>query len=307
MLMLAERASLIGCTMSQRASGGGSAGCSPVRNVHYGVVVTRLEGDFEAVDELLAVERSGELRGIGRIELSRSGRIGPLVELSAARRSHPEGYRDVHADAPFSARLEAVMRSGSPIGMGKGDRYGVFPLERLGQSGDKTDDWILWAARADQAAQLAGFPKTTAALLIGAFGELQDNVFRHSEAPTTGVVAYAVTAEGFEFVASDLGLGVLASLKTHPDYSELEDSGQALRTAVADGESRFGRDSGSGLGLSQLFRALASQDGDLRFRSGDHVLEIRGHSPSLKGTLEVRHKAELVGLTVSVLCRPFGR
>jgi hypothetical protein len=269
--------------------------------------VTRLEGNFEAVDELLAVDRGGELAGLGRIELSRSGRIGPLVELSVARRAHPGSYLDVHVDAPFSFRLDAALHTGTPIGTGFGDRYGIFPLSGLGPTGAKSDQWILWGARADQAAQVAGFPRAIAGMLIGAFGELQDNVFRHSEAPATGLVAYAVTTEGFEFVASDLGVGVLASLKSHPDYSGLEDSGQALRTAVADGESRFGRDSGSGLGLSQLFRALATQDGDLRFRSGDHALEIRGHSPSLQGMFEVRHKAELVGLTVSVLCRPFGR
>lgn len=36
---------------------------------------------------------------------------------------------------------------------------------------------------------------------------------------------------------------------------------------------RFGRDSGCGFGMGQMFRALANHDGDLRFRSDDHALE----------------------------------
>ena len=65
---------------------------------------------------------------------------------------------------------------------------------------------------------------------------------------------------------------------------------------------RFGRDSGSGFGMGQMFRALANHDGDLRFRSDDHALEVRGHSPSLQGRVQLRQKAALPGLTISVVC-----
>ena len=55
-----------------------------------------------------------------------------------------------------------------------------------------------------------------------------------------------------------------------PDGSDdvyLQDAGEALKVAVEDGNSRFGRASGNGFGMGQIFRALANHDGELRFRS----------------------------------------
>jgi hypothetical protein len=136
-------------------------------------------------------------------------------------------------------------------------------------------------------------------------GELQDNVFRHSRKPETGLAAYAATVGAFEIVVADSGVGVLASLRDCNDYADLRDAGAALTAAVDDGNSRFGRASGNGFGMGQMFRALANHDGDLRFRSDDHALTVRGHSPSLQGHVELGHKARL---TISVLCRaPGGR
>lgn len=264
-------------------------------------------GDYAGTDELLALAQSGSLGGFRPIRVLRSGRIGPLVELASARRLHPAVYARVTAEAPFAKALERAIGDGAICGLQRSARFGVFPLVHLGPDGDPSDQWTLWFSRADQAARSAGFTNLTAAMIMGAFGELQDNVFRHSQAYSSGVVAFAITRDGFELVVSDRGVGVLGSLRTHPDYADLRDAGDALRHALANGESRFGRDSGCGVGIGQIFRALANQDGDLRFRSDDHVLDIRGDSPTLQGQLEVRHKATLPGFTVSVLCRPFGR
>lgn len=264
-------------------------------------------GNFVGTDELLAMAQGGCLESFGPVRVARAGRIGPLVELASARRLYPTLYPRITAEAPFAADLERAIMDGTVCGFQRGSRFGVFPLVHLGSEGDQSDQWTLWFSRADQAAQAAGFANRTAAMIMGAFGELQDNVFRHSQAYATGLVAYAITPDGFELVVSDRGVGVLGSLRTHPDHADLDDSGGALRRALANGESRFGRDSGSGLGIGQIFRALANQDGDLRFRSDDHVLEIQGDSPTMQGQLEIRHKAVLPGFTVSVLCRPFGR
>ena len=266
-----------------------------------------LVGDFAGTDELLAMAQAGSLKGFGPVSVARSGRIGPVVELVSARLHYPTAYGAVQVAAPFVAAVERAVAEQAISGLGQGARLGVFPLARLGPEGEFSDEWQLWFSRADQAAQAAGFANQVAAMILGAFGELQDNVFRHSQAYQGAVVAYAITEGGFELVVSDRGVGVLESLRSHPDYADVVDAGVALRVALANGESRFGRGSGAGVGIGQIFRALANLDGDLRFRSDDHVLEISGHSPSLQGHLEVRHKAALPGLTISVLCRPFGR
>src|SRR3546814_16884550 len=66
--------------------------------------------------------------------------------------------------------------------------------------------------------------------LIGAMGEMQDNVYEHSGAAHTGLVAYAVTDCSFEFVVADRGMGVLETLRQNPDYEHLPDAGAALRS-----------------------------------------------------------------------------
>lgn len=265
-----------------------------------------LVGDFAGADDLLWATQAGELQAVGKVLLSRSGRIGPLVELEMARRAYSSIYSNVVVEAPFAKLIHAAMTAAAISGTQRGARIGVFPLSLLGRDGDTTDEWTLWASRADQAAISAGFPPKVAAEIVGALGELQDNVFRHSSAYESGLVAFAAAQNTFEVVASDAGIGVLASLHQCSEYAHVEDAGAALKVAVMDGESRFGRHSGCGFGMGQMFRALANHDGELRFRSGDHALQIYGHSPSLQGRLELLHKASLPGLTISVLCRAPG-
>jgi hypothetical protein len=265
-----------------------------------------LIGDFVAADDLLLAAQSGELSSLGPVRVTRSGRIGPLVELFMARNAAPEQFAAITLEAPFAATIEKAMAHDQICGAEYHARAGVFPLRRHAPEGDGADQWSLWASRAEQAAVAAGFPKPIAAGVIGAMGELQDNVFRHSQKPDTGLAAYAATVGAFEIVVADSGVGVLASLRECPDYADLRDAGAAIKVAVEDGNSRFGHARGDGFGMGQMFRALANHDGELRFRSDDHALAVRGHSPSLQGHVELGHKARLTGLTISVLCRAPG-
>ena len=50
----------------------------------------------------------------------------------------------------------------------------------------------------------------------------------------------------------------IGKLGTNPEYVYLRDAGEALKVAVEDGNSRFGRASGNGYGIGQVFRALAN-------------------------------------------------
>ncbi len=262
-----------------------------------------LIGDFAGADDLLWAAQTGRLERLGRVRVLRSGRIGPLIEILMARRADTAALADVTLAAPFAASVEAALEKREISGTGFEARSGTFPLSRYAAEGDGADLWSLWKMRAEQAAMASGFPKPLAAGIVGAVGELQDNVFCHSRRPETGIAAYAATAGAFEVVVADAGIGVLASLRECPDYAPLRDAGAALKLAAEDGNSRFGRASGHGFGMGQMFRALANHDGELRFRSDDHALTVRGHSPSLQGHVELGHKAHLGGMTISVLCR----
>jgi hypothetical protein len=262
-----------------------------------------LTGDYAGADDLLWAAQSGALAQLGTIRVNRSGLAGPLVEMLFARRADPAAFARVEFAAPFAVSIEQAIVDGTISGESYQSRNGVFPLCRFAEDGDGADRWALWRSRAEQAGCRVGLPGPFAAAVIGAMGELQDNVALHSRRAETGLVVYAATPDAFEIVVADRGIGVLASLQESAAYAGVADAGAALKIAVQDGESRFGHASGHGFGMGQMFRALADHDGELRFRSGDHALTVRGQSPSLQSGIELAHKARLVGLTIGVRCR----
>ncbi|MCU1295173.1 MAG: hypothetical protein JWP08_4023, partial [Bryobacterales bacterium] len=115
--------------------------------------------------------------------------------------------------------------------------------------------------------------------------------------------AYSSHSDGFEFVVADAGIGVLESLRQNPQFGDLSDSGAALCTAMQDGVSSIVNQGNRGYGIGLLFRKLAGHGGDVRFRSGDHALTVRGNSLSLNGNAEIAQRAATPGLAVSILCR----
>lgn len=269
-----------------------------MKNLHG----TNLEATFDTSDDLLWQAARGQLRGRGTILLKRSGRIGPLVELMYARKGRPEEYKQVSVRIPFARLIAEAMDSAKVSGSDYGEVAGVFPLGR-GASGEHAEDqWEQWALHAQNVAAARGLDRSLVDGLIGALIELQDNVYLHSEAPATGLVAYAAAPGVFEFVVADAGVGVLASLTKNPEFAGIKDSGEALRVAASDGASRFDRSTGHGFGIGQLFKALARDAGELRFRSGDYAMAIRGDQPSLTGKVDTIQKAWLDGLIISVRC-----
>jgi hypothetical protein len=261
-----------------------------------------LVATFDVADDLLWQARAGRLADRGAISVGRSGQIGPLVEMALAVQADPAAYVSITVAAPFFQQVQWGI-AGHISGFEARDIAGVFPLARLDPAGDDSH-WQQWASHAENAAVSAGLARSLVSSLIGALGELQENVYQHSGRPETGLVAYAATNEAFEFVIADAGMGVLASLQQNPEFVHLKDAGEALRVAVSDGASRHGRASGRGYGIGQLFRALAHDAAELRFRSGDHALRLWGNAPSLSGHFNVAQKARLDGLIVTVRCAP---
>jgi hypothetical protein len=152
------------------------------------------------------------------------------------------------------------------------------------------------------AAAEAGFSRDIAAQFVGAVGEMQSNIYEHSQSPRTGMVAFKATHGTFEFVVCDRGIGVLQSLRTCPDYAQLADHGQALSLTVSDGVSRYGANIGRGFGFHPLFTGLANLNGNLRFRSGDYALTIDGQNP-VTMPAKLWQKTTLNGFFIAVTCR----
>lgn len=162
--------------------------------------------------------------------------------------------------------------------------------------------WVEFGVATHFAAIQAGFARDVAAQLAGAIGEMQSNIYEHSQASRSGIVAFKATPGMFEFVVCDRGIGVLQSLRSCPDYAEVPDHGQALTLALSDGVSRFGAQIGRGLGFQPLFTGLANLDGTLRFRSGDYALTIDGRNPGVIPA-KLWQKPTIAGFLISVACR----
>ena len=268
--------------------------------------MTSIKVNFAVADDLLREAVQGRLAQHDVIVLERSGRIGPLVETALASILHGDQYRGVSINSPFANSLNDALQSGRPFGGSYSDRVGAFPLTVMNPVTAPGADWDQWTTHAENAAKAQGFNSHFVAGLLGALIEIQDNVYEHSGAPETGVVAYATTPNSFEFVVADRGMGVLSSLRHSPKYADVGDAGAALQLAITDGVSRFPSETGHGQGFNQLFRTLVGHNAELRFRSGDHALTLRPGRNITEGASVLAQVAPMAGLSISVFCNGGG-
>jgi len=257
---------------------------------------------FAEVDDLAFAAERGRLQGKAATSVFVPAEIGPLIELAKLSANGPlPPVKDnpwIALDA-YNAFYNAMISGRNQWFCPNGHRLG-FIRTTWGPSGDDTQ-WTAFLLQAQRAAVAGGFPGKIASQLIGAIGELHSNIYEHSEAIRTGLIAFQATRGNFEFVVSDKGIGILASLKSCPDYASLNDHGEALSCALQDGNSRHGKAAGRGMGFRQIFVGLANLNGALRFRSGNHTLTIDGRSPTLL-TAKLAQKPHIRGFIASVSC-----
>ena len=268
------------------------------------MIITR--ADFAAADDILQEAVSQRLERHSPIIIEKSGRVGPVVELTLASLRFADQYRSVDVQGEFASNLRRALQSGQPFGSGYQDVVGAFPLGAENPIVVASALWDQWVLHAENIAKSKGLNDELVASLVGAMVEIQDNVYEHSGAPQTGLVVYAVTPNSFEFVVADRGVGVLQTLRQNPHYADIADAGAALREVIRDGVSRFPAETGRGQGFNQLFRALVGHNAELRFRSGDHALTMRPTSDALHGETVLAQVAPLNGFTVSVIHRADG-
>jgi hypothetical protein len=260
-----------------------------------------IPADFSTVDDLLWEAHKGHLCDAGSVTVEHSARIGPIVELFVAMQSMPSRYRSVACPASAMTAIAIAAESRTVTGLSLGARSGVFPLmlsAPASPGGDVEDQWKL---RFQSAAQSVGFSRRFIQGLVGALGELVDNVHAHSRKPETGLATFVVAPKWLEIVVSDIGIGVHASLRENPKFSTSPHAGASLRLAIGDGHSRL-QTAGRGNGIGNLFRSLAGHNAEIRFRSDDYLLQLSGESPSLTGVVQLKRRARLPGLTVSLYC-----
>lgn len=183
-------------------------------------------------------------------------------------------------------------------------RIDVQPAEfhLLHTDADPEDiDWKAFTIRFNRSAQEVGLDKNLAGGLRSALLEMADNAVLHSQTDGPILVGYRVLDGFAQFCVADVGIGVLASLRSCPDFSHLRYDHEAIREALRDGVSRMGMKQG-GMGFREIFKALSEQWGQLRFRSGQGCLMMDGTDLDADRLDEV-FVSPLPGFQVTVSCR----
>jgi anti-sigma regulatory factor (Ser/Thr protein kinase) len=263
---------------------------------------------FSLLDELARATVRGRVAANEFLASRRLVRVGPLMELLLLDRA---GTLPLSA-LPDCQTLDTLSAALSPSNACRGvyatqdaATVGFITAGRNTTTPDRDAElsWVAFRQKAQQAAELS-LPKPIAQGLLGAMTEIEDNIHLHSGRPDTGMVAFRGSAEEFEFVVADSGVGMLASLRSSPDYASLDDAGKALHLALQDGTSRLNHiEKNHGYGFRDLFRNLASLNGELRFRSDDQAVTIEGIGPELVKSM-LRQKTPMQGFAASIVCRP---
>lgn len=253
---------------------------------------------FSTLDDLALAAQRGRLN-TAALSGFLAEELGPFVELCQMVSS---GLFNVCADSIVViddiSRLHAQLKRNIPYWVSSDGTSGFY--RTLPNQPDHT--WTQFQIAAERAAVLGGFNEEIGKQLVGAIGELVDNIHLHSENVQSGLIVFRARPEWFEFVISDQGIGLMKSLQSCPEYRNVADEGDALKLCLSDGVSRYGANSNHGWGFRPLFVGLANLWGFLRFRSGNHALTIDGQTPALVRA-RIAEKPPIDGFLAAVSCR----
>lgn len=262
---------------------------------------------FADVDELSGVADLSMVRNF--LDGLEARRLGPVLEYAMLVSQSPGALPPlpVSHGPSLAQHVDRVLRRGRRDQATSSTRFDAFdhellPLPPTTAEFNSEPRYIAFRRRLEMAARGAGFRERTARGIAGAFGEMADNVFEHSEAPDTAFVGYRWELGEVEFVVADQGVGVLKSLRTSARYQHVQDDGTALNLAVRKGESRIDA-RGRGLGFTNLVMALANLQGSVRLSSGGARLDMDGQD-LVSLPVRVSQARPFQGFLVSVQCRP---
>jgi hypothetical protein len=233
-------------------------------------------------------------------------RLGPLVELHFMGKAKLLTTSSIPRCALLAA-LDEELSSGLGHGtfVNQHDRnVGFIVTNRNALDASDSLRWTSFRQKAQRAAE-RWMPKAIAQGLVGAVTELEENIHLHSGCAREGLVAFRATDHEFEIIIGDGGIGILASLRSSPDFAYLRngESDKALDMALSDGVSRLSyMEPDHGYGFRNLFRNLASINGELRFRSDDYAATATGVGPELVQR-EIRQKPQFKGFVSSIVCK----
>ncbi len=204
--------------------------------------------------------------------------LSNLAEFAAIRRSW---WREHHTDLldQLQGRVEGLEDLDGPL-LRAGARGNGEVHEVPGAGGwEPGDSFLMFQERFKTAMVNAGAPTRFAHGVVGALNEMASNSIEHARSSVTPIATFEVLPNGWSFSVTDLGIGVLATLRSNPSYRSLTNDVAALQTAVKDGVSATA-DAGRGFGFTQVFKSLADRACTIRFRTVGALATWDGVSPA---------------------------
>jgi hypothetical protein len=218
----------------------------------------------------------------------------PLPPLPRAVRSSLLGAALAQVVCPFGFRTSGRNAVNTSVNPSAAE---FFVLRTEAHYGGH--DYRLFETRWARAAEATGLRAKQSAMQL-AMTAMTENVILHAESPEGLLVGYHMLDHAVLFTVADLGRGILGSLRSNPQYAHLTHPRDALRLALREGISRLGP--GNGFGFRDLFRALASQYGTIRFRTGNVCITMDGQDFNADLGEEI-FPEPVKGLQVTMCCR----
>ena len=269
--------------------------------------------EFEALLEATGAARSEPLATLAA-RLSQTTWLPTLLEVAALRWSwwHAGNGDLLELLRPAStSKLEVLLRAAADlplVALERATSGAAVNLHLLGgeimQVPAAGEEWApgrplaLFEERFRNALRQGGYPSRGADLLMAALREMESNAIEHAQAPIPPLACYQIHPKGWLFCVTDVGCGVLESLRRNPAYGAVTHALDALDLALRPGVSCTG-EPGRGQGFAALFKALADRDCRLRVRTGGVGGRWSGTSPTAQ-TLDLMVLPERVGLHVVV-------
>ncbi len=136
----------------------------------------------------------------------------------------------------------------------------------LGKGWDAGDAFPMFQNRFKDIMVRRGISSKFAFELAGALDEIAGNAAEHAESPVLASACYQFFDTFFVFSVTDVGHGILSSLRQNDMYKGTDSDASALLLAMTDGVSCTGV-TGRGHGFSYVFKKLVDHSCVLRFRS----------------------------------------
>lgn len=260
----------------------------------------RAAAKAKAVDAVVAKLTSATLSGLVEYGCVRDFHPG-MPELPPSIVNSEMGYALAEVRSPIGIRTSGSQKPTSTLMTSQPYEFIV-----LAEDEDMTASrWEEFGSRFVLSATKIGFARKKALGISVAMQEMADNAVLHSESSIGILVGYQAVENYVACVIADMGIGVLASLRTNERYQNLTTHADAIETALKPGESRYGFGRG-GTGFATVFKNAAEARGTLRFRSGEAFVSLDGQDEhtdrGINGSVAFRP-----GFQVSICCRSSDR